>query len=397
MSDSRPQRIESLAAHAGEEAVPDTTRPVSMPIYQTSVFAFPDLDEVEAVYSGRSPAFLYSRMAHPNAEALEQVYARLEGAEAAVATASGMAAIFATLFALLNPGDHVVCTRELYGGTYSLLAEHLSRWGVAVSYVDTGDLAAVAAAIQPKTRLLFVEAITNPTVRVADLPALSRLAFQRGLWLVVDNTFATPYLIRPLQHGADLVVSSATKFLGGHSDLMGGLLAGSRALIDRIRKAHVVTGGVLDPFAAWLCLRGLKTLHLRMERQSQNALALAWFLGQHPQVERVYYPGLPGHPQAELSRRLLPHGAGAMLSFAVRGDQEAASRVIAALKMAAFVPSLGDVTTTVSHPLLTSHRALPPEMRQELGITPNLIRVSVGTEAAEEIIADFKAALEAAG
>lgn len=397
MAERQFERLETLAAHAGEGPVPPTTRPVSMPIYQTSVFAFPDLETVEEVYNGRSPAYLYSRMAHPNARALEEAYAALEGAEDAMATASGMAAIFAVFFSLLSPGDHLICSRELYGGTYSLLAEHLDRWGIATDYVDTTDLGAVEAAIRPETRMIFVEAITNPTVQVADLPALSRLAFRRGLWLVVDNTFATPYLLRPLEHGADLVVISATKFLGGHSDLTGGLVAGSRALIDRIRRCHVVTGATPDPFAAWLCLRGMKTLHLRLERQSQNALALAWFLSRHPWVEAVHYPGLPSHPQSELARRLLPRGAGGILSFAVRGDEEAAGRVIRSLRLASLVPSLGDVTTTVSHPASTSHRTLPPETRAQLGITPNLIRVSVGTEAVEEILADFEAALATLG
>lgn len=391
----RKGNIATLAAHVGEDPVPTATRPVSMPIYQTSVFAFPDLPAVDDVYTGKLDAFLYSRMAHPNAAALEAAYARLEGAEAALASASGMAAIFAVLFGLLQPGDHLVSTRELYGGTFALLEAHLRRWGLAVTYVDTGDPAAVAAAIQPNTRMVYTEMISNPTVRVANVPALAELCRRRDLLLVVDNTFASPYLVRPLELGADLVVLSATKFLGGHSDLTGGLAAGRRELIEKARAAQVVTGGMAEPFSAWLALRGIKTLHLRLERQSANALGLADFLARQPQVVRVHYPGLPADPQHGLARQLLPRGCGGMLSFQVHGGLAAANRFIQALGLVQFVPSLGDVTTTVSHPLLTSHRALTEAQRAELGITPDLVRVSVGTEDLADILADFGQALAA--
>lgn len=389
------QRLETIAAHVGEEPVPTATRPVSMPIYQTSVFAFPDLPSVDDVYTGKLNAFLYSRMAHPNAAALEAGYAQLEGAEAALASGSGMAAIFAVLFGLLQPGDHVVSTRELYGGTFALMEAQLKRWGLKVTYVDACDLAAVTAAVQPNTKMVYTEMISNPTVRVADVPALSRLCRERGLLLVVDQTFATPYLARPLHLGADLVVISATKFLGGHSDLTGGLAAGRRDLIEQARAAQVVCGGMAEPFSAWLALRGIKTLHVRLDRQCANAHGLAEFLSRQPQVSKVHYPGLPGDPQHALAQALLPSGCGAMLSFQVQGGLAAANRLIQHLKLAQFVPSLGDVTTTVSHPLLTSHRALSDAQRAELGITPDLVRVSVGSEALVDIQADFAQALAA--
>lgn len=381
----RKRSFDSIAAHAADDfTVPQETRPTAMPIYQTSVFTFPDLATAEAFNAG-SRLYQYSRNGHPNGEALELAYARLEGSPAALAAGSGMGVIFAVLFALLEPGAHAVVSREIYGVTQALLERELGRWGASFTYVDTGDLAAVAAALRPQTRLVYAETIANPTMHLAPLPELATLCRSRGLKLVVDNTFATPYLCRPLEHGAHLSLSSATKFLGGHSDLMAGVAAGEAALIGAARAVLLRTGAVLDPFAAWLTLRGIKTLHLRMERQSSNAAGLAALLGAHPGVERVHYPA--GHS-------LLPRGAGAMLSFAVRGGLTEANRLIENLEMAAFVPSLGDVTTTVSHPVLTSHKALDREEREALGITENLVRVSVGTEDPEDILADFAQALD---
>ncbi|HWI64736.1 MAG TPA: aminotransferase class I/II-fold pyridoxal phosphate-dependent enzyme [Symbiobacteriaceae bacterium] len=384
----KKQSFGTRAAHSGKKEVPTLTRPVAMPIYQTSVYAFPDLDLVEAVQSGKEKAYLYARNGQPNAEALEEAYAELEGGEAAVSAATGMGAIFAVLFAMLEPGAHAVISRDIYGATYALFEQELARYNIDRTYVDASDLAAVAAAIRPETKILYAESISNPTVQVADLPGLAALCRNHKIKLVVDNTFASPFVMRPLELGADVVISSATKFLGGHSDLMAGVAAGATDLMDTVRRTLILNGAMLDPFAAWLTLRGIKTLHLRVERQCANALALARFLAGHPQVERVNYPGLQGH-------ELLPNGAGAMLSFAVKGGLARANRVIRALELAEFVPSLGDVTTTVSHPVLTSHRAMAPEQREALGITENLIRVSVGVEAEGDILTDFAAALEA--
>ncbi len=384
MSESR--KFATLAAHAGRIDVPTATRPVAMPIYQTSVYAFPDLDLVEAVQSGREKAYLYARNGQPNAEALEKAYAELEGGEAAVSAATGMGAIFAVLFALLEPGAHLIAAQNLYGGTFALLEQELSRYGIVTTYVDTNDGCALEAALRPETKVVYVESISNPTVEVADLPRIAAFCENRNLMLVVDNTFASPVIMRPLEHGAHVSISSATKFLGGHSDLMAGVAAGERESMEKVRKALVLNGAMIDPFAAWLTLRGIKTVQLRVERQSTNALALAEFLLNHSKVELVNYPGLTGNA-------LLTNGHGAMLSFAVSGGLDAANRLIRSLKMAEFVPSLGDVTTTVSHPVLTSHRAMAPEQREALGITENLVRVSCGIEAAEDIIADFEQAL----
>ncbi|MDF2628689.1 MAG: Cystathionine gamma-synthase [Symbiobacteriaceae bacterium] len=378
------------AAHVGKKPVSALTRPVAMPIYQTSVYAFPDLDLVEAVQSGRERAYLYARNGQPNAEALEEAYAELEGGEAAVSAATGMGAIFAVLFAMLEPGAHAVISRDIYGATYALFEQELARYQVERTYVDASDLPAVEAAMQPNTKILYAESISNPTVQVADLPALAAICKRHDVKLVVDNTFASPYVMRPLELGADVAISSATKFLGGHSDLMAGVAAGSKELMETVRRTLILNGAMLDPFAAWLTVRGIKTLHLRVERQCANALGLARFLAEHAAVEKVHYPGLGA------GNALLPHGAGAMLSFEVKGGQEGANQVIRALKLAEFVPSLGDVTTTVSHPVLTSHRAMAPEQREALGITEGLIRVSVGVEALADIIADFQQALEQA-
>lgn len=384
----KKRHLGTTAAHAGRMTVPALTRPVAMPIYQTSVYAFPDLDLVEAVQTGREKAYLYARNGQPNAEALEAAYADLEGGAAAVSAATGMGVIFAVLFALLEAGSHAVVSREIYGATYALFEQELSRYRIDRTYVDPADLGAVEAAIRPETRLVYVESISNPVVRVADLPGLGDICRRRGVKLVVDNTFASPYVLRPLEHGADVVLSSATKFLGGHSDLMGGVAAGDGATMEAVRRTLVLNGAMLDPFAAWLTVRGIKTLHLRVARQSSNALALARFLKEQPKVASVNYPGLSEQP-------LLKDGAGAMLSFTVQGGLEAANRLIRALKLAEFVPSLGDVTTTISHPVLTSHRAMSPVQREALGITEGLIRVSVGVEEEADILADFEQALAA--
>ncbi len=291
--------METVAAHVGEDLVPAATRPVSMPIYQTSVFAFPDLDTVEAVYKGDSDAFLYSRMAHPNGSALEAAVAELEGGESGLAAASGMAVINDVLCGTLGPGDHAVVTAECYGGTFGLFEGPLRRRGVTVTYVAAADAPSVAEAIRPATRVVYVESISNPTTRVADVPALAELYRERGLVLVVDNTFATPYLFQPLAHGAHVSLSSATKFLAGHSDVTAGVAAGTREIIGAARSYHTTTGATIDPFAAWLTLRGLKTLALRVQRHSENALRLARFLDGHGRVEKVLpRAGEPSGPLA---------------------------------------------------------------------------------------------------
>ena len=392
---------ETLAARAGHDRPEVAERPVSPPIYQTAVFEFDSLERlaaVEAAQGGGPPtAFSYSREANPTVATLERAVAALEGAEDAWAAASGMGAIFTALWSLLQPGDHVVMPAEVYGGTYRAVAEELARFGVEFTQVDLGDLAAVERALRPSTRVLFAETISNPTVRVADLAALAELARRHGRCrLVVDNTFATPILCRPLALGADLVVESATKFLGGHGDVSLGVVAGPAALVRQVRRRGIVLGATADPFAAWLVLRGLATLALRVQRQSANAMELARRLAAHPAVERVYYPGL--EPRAPHVSRTLSGGFGAMLAFVIRdggarGGREPVERFVRALRMLRLVPSLGEVSTTLSHPASTSHRALPEPRRRELGIVETLVRVSVGAESVDDVWQDLDQAL----
>lgn len=391
--DTRPS-FDSICATAGED-VPSATRPLVAPIYQTSVFDVESLELVDELYEGRAQGYIYSRDANPNVAILEQVMARLEGGEDAVACASGMAAIGMTLLALLKAGDHVVAASELYGGTSTLLQRHLTRYSVTTELVDITDLDAVQRALSRRPALLFVESISNPLLKVTDLEAIGEMAQRSGARLVVDNTLATPLLLRPLGLGADVVIHSATKFLGGHSDVTGGVTVASAGLAASIRQAVRLWGATLDPFAAWLTVRGVRTLSLRMERACANALEVARFLSDQPAVKQVFYPGLPGHPQHSLASRLLNGGFGSMVSFELSGGGEAASAFVKSVKLVRFAPSLGDTRTTLSHPARTSHRSLSPEERQAAGIGDGLVRLSCGIEAASDIIGDMEQALKA--
>ncbi|MBF6591563.1 MAG: aminotransferase class I/II-fold pyridoxal phosphate-dependent enzyme, partial [Ktedonobacterales bacterium] len=350
------------------------------------------LDTIAAAASATS-AFLYSRTSNPTTDALHRVIADLEGGEDAVSFASGMGAIHAAIAAVVEADAHVLCTRQIYGGTYTLLTRTLPRFGVTASFVDATDLAAVERAMRPETRLLWTETITNPTTTVPDLHALAALAHAHGALLAVDSTLASPYLARPLEQGADLVVHSATKYIGGHGDLLAGIVIGARALVHKALVIRADIGGCAAPLEAWLMLRGLKTLSLRMERHCANAGELAAVLDNHPAVTRVYYPGLLGHPQHALARERLA-GYGGVLSFEVAGGRAEAFRVINRLRMALRASSLGDADTLVSHPASISHRRLPGGMREDGGITEGMIRVSVGLEDAADIVEDFRQALE---
>lgn len=382
----RPDTRSVQAGHRRPEVV---ERPSAPPIFQTSVFEFDSLQRLAAVEAeqglGPPGSFSYSREANPTVATLERAVADLEGAQDAWAAASGMGAIFTTLWSLLGPGHRLVLAAEVYGGTYRAVAGELARFGVRFTAVDTTDLDAVRDALGPDVRVLYVETISNPTLKVADLPALARLVRERApqCRMVVDNTFASPVLCRPLELGADLVVESATKFLGGHSDVTLGVVAGSVELVTEIRRRGMILGATADPFAAWLVIRGLKTLALRVRRQSQNALELARRLAGHPGVQRVYYPGLQA--SANPAGHMLCGGFGAMVSFVIReetppvasGVPPAVERFVRALKLVRLVPSLGEVATTLSHPASTSHRALPPQERHRLGIVDTLVRLSL--------------------
>ncbi len=393
----RPLAPATRLAHAGRAATPSATQPVAPPLYQSVVYRFDSLEQLDGVYAGTTPGYFYYRYGTPNHHQLEQLVADLEGAEAAVAAASGMAAFSATALGLLASGDHVIADRSLYGGTYTVLTAELPRFGVEVSFVDPDEPGALARAARPRTRLLLLETLTNPTLRVTDLPRLATEAHARGWLVCVDNTFTTPCLIRPLAHGADLVWHAASKYFGGQSQVLGGVVAGSRALIERVRSCVIhlgIAGGAFDP---WLATQGLATLALRMERCSQNAQRVAAWLEQQPAVARVHYPGLASHPQRALAERLYPDGCGGMLSFELRGGQAAAIAFLRRLRLIAFVPSLGDVTTTAAYPPAMSHRNVPPDALAAMGIGPGLVRLSIGIEAVEDILADLEQALAGEG
>jgi cystathionine beta-lyase/cystathionine gamma-synthase len=387
--------LETRAIHATAPEL-NGSRPVSVPIYQTSTFAFADPEACAAALNDPDAGFAYSRYRNPTTGALEDAVADLEGGVAAIAASSGMGAINAVLLALLRPGDHVIAQRCLYGGTYSVFTSLASRYGIGVSYITGRDPEELAAAVRPESRLLFLETIANPTVAVGDLPALLAAGRAAGLTCVVDNTFATPVLCRPIEHGADIVVHSATKYLGGHDDVTLGLVVfADREMHRALWKSSVDLGVAADPFAAWLTVRGLKTLVLRMARHCANAAFLAERLAAHPAVAAVHWPGLASHPDHTVARRLLS-GYGGMVAFDVTGGREAGLRFITALRLAAMGPSLGGVETLVLHPASTSHRQLDATGLSAAGIGEGSIRVSVGLEHPEDLWADFQQALAAA-
>nr|MBC7243744.1 PLP-dependent transferase [Chloroflexota bacterium] len=391
----------TLAVHAGERAsVPDYT-PITTPIHHAVTYLYEDMHTLDAVFAGQRSGYVYSRFANPTVTALEEAIARLEGTESAVACASGMAAVHLALLASgATAGKTVLMAQDLYGGTHSLLTQIFPAQGVHVHTVDMTDLSAVSKAIaETKPAVLFVETISNPLLRVADIPTLAKLAHEGGARLIVDNTFATPCLYRPALHGADYVVYSATKYLSGHGDAMGGLVAASAEQSRAMREIRKLLGNVLGPNEAWLILRGLKTLVLRMRQHSQNANLVAHFLQSHPRVSQVFYPSLPTHPQFTLSRRLFPCNLfGGMVSFKIKGaDQEKVFRFMNALRVIVPATSLGDVYSLILYPAHSSHRWLSDEEKQRQGIAPDLVRLSVGIEEPADIIADLTQALDALG
>ncbi len=370
--------------------------PTAVPIYQTATFSSGDAEELAAVLSGEQPGYAYSRIDNPTVVALGDAVAELHGAEAGLALATGMAAIHAALLSVLRAGDRLVIGKVGYGTTRTQAASAFGRLGVEVVQVDTADVAAVEAALAAApTRVLHVETIANPTCVLADIPALAEAAHRHGALLTVDNTFASPAVCRPLEHGADLVMESGTKYLSGHSDVMAGAVVGSRELIAAVRSAQIDTGATLGPFAAFLVLRGIATLPLRVERQARTADGLATFLEGREGVAGVIYPGLPSHPQRAVAQRILDSG-GAMLSVDLAGGREAGRAFCDALEIPQRTASLGSVHTMVVHPPTSSHRALDAASLAAAGITEGLLRVSVGLEDEADLIADFGQALEAA-
>jgi len=368
--------------------------PSSVPIYQAATFASADADELGEVTTGRRPGYVYARLGNPTVDVLADAFAALHGADAGFAAATGMAAIHLAVASQVAAGDRIVATRALYGTTRSLFSTVLARAGVSTALVDVTDLDAVEAALSgSRARVLYLETISNPTLVVPDLAALADLAHHHGATVVVDNTFASPYLCRPLAHGADLVVESATKYIAGHSDVLAGVVAGRRSLVDAVRALHVDTGGTLAPFSAFLVLRGLPTLAIRMERHGATAALLAALLESNPGVSRVWYPAFPSHPQHAIASRQLS-GGGGMLAVELAGGAPAGRAFIDALRIPERTASLGSIHTIVVHPPSTTHRQLSPDQLVEAGIAPGLLRVSVGLEDAADLCSDFEGALE---
>ncbi len=386
------------AIRAASHIAPVGQRSTSVPIYQTATFASADSEELAMAVAGPPGGFAYSRIANPTTGALGDAYAELAGGEAGLALASGMGAIHAACASILQAGERVVAPLAAYGSTRSQLVHYFGGFGVEVVLVDMTDIEAVAAAVAERpTRLLYAETSANPTTFVADHGALSEIAHRAGARYIVDNTFASTYVCRPLAFGADLVVESATKYIGGHSDLMAGVVAGSGELLDGVRRVQVETGATLAPIEAFLALRGLMTLAVRMDRHAANALALATWLERQEGVQRVLYPGLPSHPQHDVVRRQFRPGvAGGMLAFEIAGSRAAGQAVIDALAITERTASLGSVHTMVVHPPSTSQRQLSEEELLESGISPGLLRVSVGLEDVEDVAADFGRAFDVA-
>ena len=378
------ERFETATVHIGHSPLKQVTSK-STPIYQTSVFAFDGLEEVEKYYAGEGE-YLYTRNGNPNQVELADAIARLEQAEAGVSAASGMGAIMAGLLSILSPGDHVLASHEIYGGTYALLHKELSRFGIELECIVLDQGTRLSDHVRPATKLFFLETITNPLLTVVDLPQWIRQAKELGLTVMVDNTFATPYLVQPITFGADLVVHSGTKYIGGHSDVTCGVLVGNRSLVKRAAEIVVNYGASLSPFEAWLTARGLKTLAVRMERQCDNAKEVARFLQSHPAVSRVYYPS------EEATSFFIKPKQGAMVSFTLKEESKIYD-FYRALDWIKFAPSLAGVETSVSHPVTTSHRAFTEEQRLATGITMGLVRMSVGIEAIDDIVSELADAL----
>jgi O-succinylhomoserine sulfhydrylase len=362
----------------------------SEPIFTTSSFVFDSAAQAAARFSGAEPGNVYSRFTNPTVNTFERRLALLEGGERCVATASGMAAILTTCLALLKAGDHVVCAHGVFGNTALLFGNYLGRFGITITSVPLTDLAAWEGAIRPNTRMLFVETPANPLAQIADLAALATLAHDRGCLLVVDNTVCTAALQRPLALGADIVVLSATKYLDGQGRCVGGAVVGSEALVGKeVYGALRTTGACLSPFNAWVFLKGLETLAVRMQAHSANALKLAGWLAQQPGVRQVYYAGLPEHPQRELAARQQRAGGG-LLAFELDGGRAEAWRFIDAVKMISITANLGDTKSSITHPATTTHGRLTAEAREAAGIREGLVRIAVGLEDADDLIADLR-------
>lgn len=427
MSEQKKPSFETLAVHGGQ-AIDPTTMSRAVPIYQTTSYGFKDTDHAANLFGLAEFGNIYTRIMNPTSDVFENRVAQLEGGAAALAVSSGQAAITYSILNIAGAGDEIVSSTSLYGGTYNLFAHTLKKIGITVRFVDSSDPNNFQAAINDKTKALYVETIGNPRGDIADLEAISAIAHANGIPLIVDNTFPSPYLCRPIEHGADIVVHSATKFIGGHGTSIGGVIVDSGKFdwtqnnkfpgltepdpsyhgvvytaavgpIAYIIKARVQLlrdmGSSLSPFNSFLLLQGLETLHLRMDRHCQNTQAVAQFLQKHPDVEWVNYPGLPSHPSYELAQKYLPKGQGAILTFGIKGGVEAGKKLINAVKLFSHLANVGDSKSLIIHPASTTHQQLPEEEQAKAGVTPGMVRLSVGTEGIDDIIADLGQAIQA--
>lgn len=425
---SKNYRFETLQLHVGQETPDSATDARAVPIYATTSYVFPDSATAAARFALAEPGNIYSRLMNPTTDVFEKRMAALEGGVAALALASGSAAIDYAIRALAKAGDHVVASSALYGGTYNLLAHTLRDSGIETSFVDVSDPAAIEAAIRPETKLVYAETLGNPNSEVTDIDSLSAIAHRHGLPLVVDNTFATPYLCRPIEHGADLVVHSATKFIGGHGTVMGGVIVdagrfdwaahadrypsiakpnpsyhglvfseacGAAACVVSVRATLLRDqGAALSPFHSFLLLQGLETLSLRVERHVQNALRIVQFLSEHPQVERVNHPSVPTRADHALYERYFPQGGGSIFTFEIKGGAEAARRFCESLELFSLLANVADVKSLVIHPASTTHSQMNEQELDACGITPSTVRLSIGTEHVLDLIDDLSQAFE---
>lgn len=388
----RGKGFSTKAVHAGDRRG-SSTGAVVEPIYETSVFAFSSTRELVDVMSEKVEGYVYTRYDNPTSRSVENKMAELEESEDAAVFSSGMAAIATTFFTLVSSGDHVVSTRDLYGGTLEFFTKVLPKFGVEATLVEASDLDETRSAIRSNTKVIYAETPTNPTLKVVDLLEVAKIGKEKGATVVVDSTFASPYNTKPAELGVDIVVHSATKYLSGHNDVTAGVICGSERLVQEMRKMRKSLGGTLDPLAAWLLLRGLKTLGLRMERHNSNGIEVARYLEKHPKVKTVYYPGLESHPQHSIAKRQM-RGFGGVVSFEMDGDFEKTVKFVENLELCSLAASLGGTETLVTQPVTVSHYFVSAEDRRKAGITDQLVRLALGIEDPEDIIADLEQAFD---
>ena len=385
------KKFATKAVHAGQKPDP-TTGSIVTPIYASSTFVFESAEQGADRFLGKQPGYIYTRLGNPTVRALELNVAALEGGEDARAAATGMAAITAVVMSVVNSGDHIVAGNRLYGGTHKLLTDILKEYGVKHTLVDTLDPQNFEKAIQPSTKLIYIESPSNPLLSLTDIKAVADIGKKHGITTVIDNTFMSPYLQHPIAMGIDVVVHSLTKSLSGHSDMVGGIVVASKEFLDQMDVTFKIMGATMGAWDAWLTLRGIKTLHVRWDRALENAQKIAEYLEAHPKVDHVNYPGLPSHPQYELGKRQMD-GPGGMMSFELKGGLEAGRKMMNSVKLCSLAVSLGAVETLICHPPSMTHSVVPREDRMKVGLTDGLVRVSVGIEDVDEIIEDLEQAL----